>query len=87
MEPEGAGWFRLSVTDTGIGISPADRERLFKRFERLQTAPHHTPPGTGLGLALTRELVEAQQGEVGVESTFGVGSTFWARLPLELEAV
>ncbi len=86
VEPEGDGWFRLSVRDTGIGISRTDHARLFKRFERLGAVDQSIAPGTGLGLALTRELVEAQQGSVGCESIPGEGSTFWARLPRKLEA-
>jgi signal transduction histidine kinase len=70
----------LEVQDDGVGISSTDLERLFTEFEQLTPA---TPGGTGLGLALTRRIVEAQGGRVGVRSQPGSGSTFWARLPCE----
>ena len=70
---------RIAVSDTGPGISPERRERLFQPFERLG-AERTTIPGTGLGLALTRKLVEAMRGELGVESVVGEGTTFWILL-------
>src|SRR5262249_52973909 len=73
--------FLLEVEDTGIGISPADLERLFVEFQQLETGSAKRHQGTGLGLALTRRLVEAQGGAVGVRSTLGKGSVFHARLP------
>lgn len=71
---------RLEVEDRGPGIAPDDRGRLFREFSRLN------PPGTrvagaGLGLALSRMLVEAMGGEIGVQSAPGRGSTFWVELP------
>lgn len=75
-----AGFARISVSDTGPGISVADRERLFEVFTQVDSDDAHL--GTGLGLALARELTEAMGGEVGVESTVGAGSTFWASLPM-----
>ena len=72
----------LSVRDTGIGIEPADKARLFVEFERLEPANTGRRPGTGLGLALTRRLVELMGGHVGVESEPGVGSVFTVTLPL-----
>lgn len=71
---------RFSVTDTGIGIAPEDQGRLFVDFEQVHSPSSHG--GWGIGLALARRLVEAQKGVVGVVSTPGVGSTFWAELPL-----
>lgn len=70
---------RLSVADTGPGISPSDRARIFVPFERLQAA-QAAVEGTGLGLALSKGLVEAMGGTIGVESTEGQGSTFWVEL-------
>jgi signal transduction histidine kinase len=78
---EGAAKFRLEVADTGIGISPSDCRRLFREFEQLDAGTGKSHPGTGLGLALTKRLAEAQGGKVGVQSTPGVGSIFHAVLP------
>ncbi len=73
--------FRFEVSDTGIGIATADQARLFVEFQQLEGGAAKRHQGTGLGLALTRRLVEAQGGSVGVRSTLGEGSTFFAVLP------
>jgi DNA-binding response OmpR family regulator len=78
---EGPGAFRLEVEDTGIGISDDDVGRLFAEFEQLDAGAAKKHAGTGLGLALTKRLAEAQGGSVGVRSTLGAGSTFHAVLP------
>jgi PAS domain S-box-containing protein len=70
---------RIDVRDTGPGFTDDDKARLFQPFERLG-AERTTVPGTGLGLALTRKLVQGLHGTIGVESERGVGSTFWIRL-------
>ncbi len=70
---------RLAVRDTGPGFTEEEKARLFQPFERLG-AERTTVPGTGLGLALTRKLVQGMHGTIGVESERGVGSTFWIRL-------
>jgi PAS domain S-box-containing protein len=72
---------RISISDTGYGIAPQHRARLFQPFERLG-AEGGPIEGTGLGLALSRYLIEAMGGSIGVESTPGQGSTFWIELPL-----
>jgi PAS domain S-box-containing protein len=72
----------LTVEDTGIGIAPADIGRLFVDFQQLEEGATKKHSGTGLGLALTKRLVEAQGGSVGVKSTLGKGSQFFAMLPL-----
>jgi len=77
----GAERFRLEVEDTGIGIRSEDLDRLFVEFQQLDASPAKRHQGTGLGLALTRRIVEAQGGRVGVASTVGSGSTFFAVLP------
>jgi hypothetical protein len=79
--PEGNDAFRLEVEDTGVGIAPADLGRLFVEFEQLDHGAGKRHQGTGLGLALTRRLAEAQGGSVGVRSTPGQGSVFHATLP------
>jgi protein-histidine pros-kinase len=81
MAPEGGEHFRLEVEDTGIGIHPEDLGRLFVEFQQLDVGAAKKYGGTGLGLALTRRIVEAQGGSVGVESTPGKGSRFFAVLP------
>ena len=75
------GRFDLSVTDTGIGIKSEDIKRLFTEFEQLETGNARRFGGTGLGLALTRKLVELSGGAISVESEFGRGSTFTVTLP------
>jgi signal transduction histidine kinase len=73
--------FRLEVEDTGIGIAPQDINRLFQDFHQLDGGLSKEVQGTGLGLALTKRLVEAQGGKVGVVSQPGKGSRFYADLP------
>ncbi len=73
--------FRLEVEDTGVGISAEDQGRLFVEFQQLEQGSAKRHQGTGLGLALSRRLVQAQGGTVGVRSTVGMGSTFHADLP------
>ena len=72
-------FIRLAVRDTGPGFTDEEKARLFQPFERLG-AERTTVPGTGLGLALTRKLVQGMHGTIGVESEHGAGSTFWIRL-------
>ena len=79
---DGAGSFAvLSVLDSGPGIEPRHRERIFERFYRVDTGRSREAGGTGLGLAIVKHLVQAQGGQVGVESGRG-GSRFWVRLPV-----
>jgi PAS domain S-box-containing protein len=80
-----SGRVRLSVTDTGPGINPELRERLFTPFDRLD-AESSGIEGTGLGLALSKGLIEAIGGTLGVDSVVGQGSTFWFELPVAEQA-
>lgn len=73
---------RLTVSDQGIGIPPADQQRIFERFHRVDNRLARQTPGTGLGLFLVKAVVEAHGGRVGVESAPGQGSTFWIELPI-----
>jgi PAS domain S-box-containing protein len=75
------GALRIKISDTGLGIPPEDIERLFTSFERLE-AGRTEVEGTGLGLAVCKQLVELMGGTIGVESTLGVGSMFWLQLPI-----
>src|SRR5579871_3656190 len=76
------GRLRLSVEDTGIGIRQEDLEKLFVEFQQLDAGATRRFEGTGLGLALTKKLVEVQGGSISVQSERGVGSTFTVVLPL-----
>ncbi len=76
---------RISVADTGSGLSQDQVERLFSPFERLG-AEGSDVEGTGLGLALTKRLVEAMHGSIGLETALGIGTTFWVELGLSHES-
>ena len=71
----------LRITDTGVGIAEAELPRLFDRFHRIENAPSRSNEGSGIGLALVRELVGLHGGTITAESTETVGTTFTVRLP------
>ena len=78
------GWdssLRVSVSDTGIGIAPADLTHIFERFYRVDASRSRALGGTGLGLAIVKHLVQALGGEVRVQSELGTGTTFTVSLP------
>src|SRR5689334_11407193 len=77
---------RVAVTDTGIGIKAEDHERIFVEFEQVDSSYARQQQGTGLGLALTRKLVEMHGGFIWVESEAGKGSKFSFLLPIQTEA-
>ncbi|MEY4575777.1 MAG: hypothetical protein RL701_480, partial [Pseudomonadota bacterium] len=74
------GDVEVSICDTGRGIAAEDLSKIFDRYTR-GTQRTDEVPGTGLGLMIVREIIEAHRGTVGVESTLGTGSRFWFRLP------
>lgn len=76
--------FRLEVIDNGIGIRKEDLHRLFVPFEQIDVAETRQYPGTGLGLVLSKHIVELMGGQVGVESTIGKGSLFYAVFPMTI---
>jgi protein-histidine pros-kinase len=82
IDAPAAGELRVGVRDSGIGIAAADLPRLFGEFQRVESGISDRRPGTGLGLALTKRLVELQGGRIEVESVVGVGSRFTVHLPI-----
>ena len=72
---------KIIVEDTGVGIPPKDLPRIFERFYRVDKGRSREMGGTGLGLAIVKHIVELHGGEVGVESSEGLGATFWFSLP------
>ncbi len=76
--PSAAGWqVRVEVCDTGVGIAPEAQARLFESFTQADSSTTREYGGTGLGLAICRRIVTAMDGDLGVHSEPGVGSTFW----------
>ncbi|MDO8557118.1 MAG: ATP-binding protein [Candidatus Jorgensenbacteria bacterium] len=73
---------RVSVTDTGIGITEEDMKKLFEKLHRGANAAQIEPNGSGLGLYIAKNIVERNNGKIGVESTLNRGSTFWFTLPI-----
>jgi signal transduction histidine kinase len=74
----------ISVSDTGCGITPDLRSRIFEPFEQADSTTTQVNGGAGLGLAISKNLVELMHGEIGVDSQPGEGSTFWFSIPVEV---
>jgi two-component system phosphate regulon sensor histidine kinase PhoR len=79
---ESHGRVEIAIEDTGPGIEERHLPRLFERFYRVDPGRSRDMGGTGLGLSIVKHVVESMGGQVGVESRFGLGTTFWVRLPL-----
>ena len=74
---------QIAVSDTGIGIKPEDMEKLFEAFRQVDGSYARRYEGTGLGLILTKRLIELHGGKIWVKSMYGKGSTFTFTLPLK----
>jgi signal transduction histidine kinase len=90
--PEGVVWvraeqrgttLRIAIQDNGLGIAPEDQAHIFDRFYRVRRPETDSIEGTGLGLAIVKTLVEAHNGQIGLESSLGEGSTFYVTLPIQ----
>jgi two-component system, NarL family, sensor histidine kinase BarA len=80
------GHVRISVTDQGPGISPAQQQIIFEKFRQIDASVTRTHSGTGLGLAISKELTALLGGSIGVRSAQGAGATFWIIVPPLIEA-
>lgn len=80
VEPVEDGFIRINVIDSGHGIRPEHQSQIFEPFIRV-SGPNNSAEGTGIGLTISKRLVELMQGRIGFDSEFGKGSTFWIEFP------
>lgn len=80
------GRLRVEVSDSGIGIAPEQRERIFDKFTQADSSTTRLYGGSGLGLTICRQLVHMMGGEIGLDSSPGEGSRFWFEMPLSVAA-
>jgi adenylate cyclase len=78
---DGRDWIEISVSDTGIGMTPEQQAKIFEEFTQADSSTAQRFGGTGLGLAITRKLARMMGGDVTVASASGKGSVFTVRLP------
>jgi signal transduction histidine kinase len=81
----GKDWVHLRVSDTGIGMTPVQLQRLFQAFSQADSSTSHQFGGTGLGLFISRRICQMMGGDIHVESESGKGTTFTVRLPAQVE--
>src|SRR4029453_14636832 len=87
LEPwQAAGFLRVDVKDNGTGIAKADQQKIFERFQQAGNTLTDKPQGTGLGLPISRQILQRFGGEIWVESEPGKGATFSFRIPLSQSA-
>lgn len=84
-DEDGIARLKFSIRDTGIGIAPLDQRRIFESFTQADQGVTRRFGGTGLGTTIAKQLVELLGGRIGVESSVGLGSTFWFEMPIEVD--
>ena len=86
VDRDGAEGIEISVLDTGPGIPPEERNKIFDEFYQITQPGKGKTKGTGLGLAISKKLVEMHGGRIGIKSEIGKGSAFYFNLPAQNEA-